>query len=147
MRARLFARATCNKKSREPDFRPRRRDVARYTPGVLGRSDAASITRSSTLTDTPWSSYRRYSTASSRSEVEAWYRYNTFLFVSRQRLDSLPETLRATALDDEAKIPRVEPIAYRLRCELIRRLPQRSVDAMARFKHYAVSKARGSAPG
>jgi SAM-dependent methyltransferase len=82
-----------------------------------------------------------------RSDVEAWYRYNTFLFVSRQRLDSLPEALRVTALDDQAEIPRVEPIAYRLRCELIRRLPQRSVDAMARLKHYAVSKTRGSAPG
>jgi len=66
---------------------------------------------------------------------------------SETLVDNLPEALRVAALDDQAEIPRVEPIAYRLRCELIRRLPQRSVDAMARLNHYAVSKTRGSAPG
>ena len=79
---------------------------------------------------------------SGRTEVESWYRYNTFLFVARDRLEALPELLRSSALEDQASIPRVEPLFYRLRCELLRLFPQRTVDLIARLKHLAVSRAR-----
>ncbi len=75
-----------------------------------------------------------------RREVEPWYRYNTFLFVERNHLPGLPSLLRASMLADQAVIPRVEPLAYRIRCEFLRLLPQPTVDAMARFKHFAVAR-------
>jgi SAM-dependent methyltransferase len=82
---------------------------------------------------------------SGRMEVESWYRYNTFLFVARDQLDALPALLRTTALADQAKIPRVEPLFYRLRCELLRFFPRQTVDGIARLKHFAVSRNRSHA--
>ena len=70
-----------------------------------------------------------------RSEVERWYRYNTFLYVERTHLPALPEAVRASVLPDDAPIPRVEPLAYLVRRSLLRRLPAWSVSALARLKH------------
>ena len=80
-----------------------------------------------------------------RSEVESWYRYNTFLFVATDHLPALPDRVRASALADHAKIPRNEPLLYRIRCELLRLFPQRTVDAVARLKHFAAARTRGHA--
>jgi SAM-dependent methyltransferase len=78
-----------------------------------------------------------------RTEVERWYRYNTFLFVERTHLGTLPEVVRASVLADEAPIPSVEPLGYRVRRSVLRRLPFWSVSALARLKHALV----GWAPG
>jgi len=77
----------------------------------------------------------------SRTEVERWYRYNAFLFVERARLASLPEAVRASVLPDGAPIPQVEPLAYRLRRSVLRRLPDVAVNALARLKHALVGLA------
>ena len=74
-----------------------------------------------------------------RSEVGSWYRYNTFLFVAREELRALPAVVRDSALADDAAIPCVEPLPYRLRNELIRRLPQRLVHTMAHVKHFMLA--------
>jgi hypothetical protein len=71
-------------------------------------------------------------------EVGSWYRYNTFLFVAQDRLQALPAAVRESALPDTAAIPRVEPIATRLRTGLTRWLPQRLLHAMAHLKHFVL---------
>jgi SAM-dependent methyltransferase len=77
-------------------------------------------------------------------EVESWYRYNTFLFVARDQLASLPALVRDSALEDQLRVPRVEPLSYRIRCELLRLLPRRTVDAVAHLKHLAIARSRSS---
>jgi len=72
------------------------------------------------------------------TEVERWYRYNAFLFVERARLATLPDVVRASALADDVPIPQVEPLVYRMRRGVLRRLPDFAVSALARLKHALV---------
>ena len=83
-------------------------------------------------------------------KVESWYRYNSFLFASPDRLSTLPGEVQASALDAEATIPTFEPLGYRMRRGIMKHLPQSSIEALARLKHNAVLRARqrgnGGAP-
>ena len=77
------------------------------------------------------------------NEVQYWYRYNLFLYASASRLAGLPEAMRLAALPEEAPIPDVSPAAFRLRKEILRRVPAPVQDRLSR----ALSRlrARGSA--
>lgn len=81
------------------------------------------------------------------TEVERWYRYNAFLFVERARVATLPDAVRASILPDGAPIPRVEPLAYRMRRGVLRRLPDFAVSALAKVKHALVGLAPGRSAG
>ena len=58
------------------------------------------------------------------SEVEAWYRYNTFLYVTQARLDALPDEIRDARVATGAVLRDLSPRRYRLRKALVRALPR-----------------------
>jgi hypothetical protein len=63
--------------------------------------------------------------------VAPWYRYNTLLYVKRETVDSLPDSVRQTHLARHAPIPDVSPVLYRLRKSVVRRLPYWATQALA----------------
>ena len=66
--------------------------------------------------------------------VQPWYRYNVFLFVRRDQLGRLPDAVRKTHIPPHAPIPDVSPLAYRLRKQVVRQIPQVVADQLARAK-------------
>ncbi|MEO5327865.1 MAG: hypothetical protein H7829_06430 [Magnetococcus sp. THC-1_WYH] len=55
--------------------------------------------------------------------VQPWYRFNLFSFCNKNLLHRLPTQLTETLLDPEMPIPDVSPRWYRLRKQMVRRLP------------------------
>ena len=66
--------------------------------------------------------------------VQPWYRYNVFLYVRRDHLAQIPESIRQTHIPPHAPIPDVSPFRYRLRKKVVKRIPQRLADQLARAK-------------
>jgi hypothetical protein len=66
--------------------------------------------------------------------VQPWYRYNVFLYVRRDHLAQLPDAIRQTHIPPHAPIPDVSPFRYRLRKKVVKRIPQRLADQLARAK-------------
>ncbi len=56
-------------------------------------------------------------------EVQPWYRYNIFLYADKDILHKLPAPVTATLLDPGIPIPDIAPWWYRLRKQIVRRLP------------------------
>ena len=66
-----------------------------------------------------------------RSEVAPWYRYNTLLYVKREAIEALPDAIREARVTKGAPIPDVSPTAYRVRKQIVRRLPSWATQALA----------------
>lgn len=82
------------------------------------------------------------------SEVEAWYRYNTLLYVKASTVPALPSALTATLVVDGLAIADVAPLHYRMRCKLISLLPPSGATALAiAKKHCATAFRRNPRPG
>lgn len=64
-------------------------------------------------------------------DVAPWYRYNTLLYVKRETVESLPESLRRTRVPDSTPIRDVSPLWYRARKQVIRRLPSWATQTLA----------------
>lgn len=56
-------------------------------------------------------------------DVQPWYRYNLFLYINTDILHELPGVLTATLIAPEMPIPDIAPWWYRLRKQIVRRLP------------------------
>jgi hypothetical protein len=67
----------------------------------------------------------------SRRDVAPWYRYNTLLYVKREAIGSLPESVRQTRLSQDAPIRDVSPLPYKVRKSIVRRLPTWATQALA----------------
>lgn len=67
-------------------------------------------------------------------KVSFWYRYNTLLYIHRNRLLGVPEDVRRTAVPDGAPIRDVSPAWFRLRKALVRHLPNATREWLARSK-------------
>jgi hypothetical protein len=67
-------------------------------------------------------------------DISYWYRYNTFLFIRRELLPSLPAQLTGTVLLPEANISDVSPSLFRLRKAVLKALPRRLQHEVARLK-------------
>lgn len=81
-------------------------------------------------------------------EVEAWYRYNTLLYVKASTIPALPSPLTATLVPDGQALADVAPLHYRLRCKLIALLPPSGATALAiAKKHCATALRRNPRPG
>jgi hypothetical protein len=74
--------------------------------------------------------------------VEPWYRYNTLVFVKRDRIDSLPEDLLRHRVDNAEPVADVSPYLYRLRKRIIGKLPPWVCSVLAQSKKRAVLLAR-----
>ena len=79
-------------------------------------------------------------------EVEAWYRYNTLLYVKASTIPALPSALTATLVPDAQAIADVAPLHYRMRCKLISLLPPSGATALAIAKKHCATAFRRS-PG
>jgi hypothetical protein len=66
--------------------------------------------------------------------VEAWYRYNTFVYVHRERLAAMPAGIQRFQIHDKDRIPDVSPVRYRVRKLAIRFLPVWAVTLLAVMK-------------
>jgi SAM-dependent methyltransferase len=64
-------------------------------------------------------------------EVAPWYRYNTLLYVKREHVDSLPESVRQTHVSQDSPIRDVSPLLYKLRKSIVRQLPYWATQALA----------------
>lgn len=70
--------------------------------------------------------------------IASWYRYNAFLYVRRDAFAALPDSVRQFEVADGQPLADLSPLAYRLRCALIARLPAPLVNAAARLKARAL---------
>lgn len=75
--------------------------------------------------------------------IEPWYRFNSFLYVARERLQALPAEIHNSVLPEHAPVPVVAPLGYRIRCAALAGLPPRAVTGLARAKHMLVLWRRG----
>lgn len=66
--------------------------------------------------------------------VEPWYRYNTFIYIARDHMASLPAAIRSFQIDRDEPIPDLAPLRYRLRRMVIRMLPVWAATGVAVFK-------------
>jgi hypothetical protein len=57
------------------------------------------------------------------SHLEAWYRYNTFLYVHESMLPQLSSSLRDSVFPDDVPLTDISPLWYRLRKAIVRRMP------------------------
>jgi len=80
--------------------------------------------------------------AEDQLDIEPWYRYNTFLYVAENRIESLPEHIRATQVPSGTPLVDVSPISYRIRKSLIRLLPVRVMTLLAKLKERHVARLR-----
>jgi hypothetical protein len=85
------------------------------------------------------------------SAVESWYRYNLIVYASAAGQERLPAEARAARVPDGAPLADVSPLWFRLRKEVLRRLPVDRVTQLAVAKHRLVLarsrlSRRGAAP-
>lgn len=67
----------------------------------------------------------------SRRDVAPWYRYNTLLYVRREAIESLPQSVRQTRLSSDMRIRDVSPLLYKVRKSIVYRLPTWATQALA----------------
>lgn len=66
--------------------------------------------------------------------IERWYRYNIVLYAHETHLQKLPDRVRAFRIPETQTLRDYWPLPDRARHALIRRLPRRAVDGLARLK-------------
>jgi SAM-dependent methyltransferase len=66
--------------------------------------------------------------------IDRWYRYNTLLYVSRDAMPHLSEVLQASLVAPQCAVPDLAPLGYRIRKQLVRRMPVPLMTALARMK-------------
>jgi SAM-dependent methyltransferase len=69
------------------------------------------------------------------ADVEPWYAYNTLLYVHERAIAELPDAVRQARVPDDARIPVVASLAYRIRYALLKHLPVWAVSQLALVKH------------
>jgi hypothetical protein len=69
------------------------------------------------------------------TDIEPWYRYNTFVFATDAGARRLSSEARAALITSGDVIPTLAPLGWRIRCFLVAQLPGPATDAMARLKH------------
>jgi len=64
--------------------------------------------------------------------IKYWYRYNAFLFISKGILGNLAESFQEARVPDGKSAPDVSPSLYRMRRQVVRRLPRPVQSAISR---------------
>lgn len=70
--------------------------------------------------------------------IEPWYSYNIILYVSKDYLSNLPQSIKDCIVLEGQKIIDISPVWYRVRKLLIRMLPISFVTLLAKFKEKIV---------
>jgi SAM-dependent methyltransferase len=78
-------------------------------------------------------------------EIEAWYRYNPFLYVSKEHLEDLPEALKQCLIPDDQALVDLSPRLYKIRKAIIRLLPVAVATKLAKIKEAITVKRRKAA--
>lgn len=82
------------------------------------------------------------------ARVAPWYRYNALLFVHADRLPTMSLELQSARIPDSQSVPDLAPLAYRLRREMVRRLPVAAMTLIAKVKERLIGHpAAGPPPG
>jgi hypothetical protein len=81
-----------------------------------------------------------------KGAVEPWYRYNTFVYIERGHLASLPPAIRSFQIVGDDPIPDMSPLAYRIRKAVIQILPVRAVTSLAVLKKQLCVMYRAAKP-
>jgi len=73
-------------------------------------------------------------------EVQYWYRYNTMLYVAASHLDSLSPEAKKCMVPNDERLRNYWPITHRLMQAVLRSLPIKFVDLLARLaaKRYSL---------
>ena len=66
--------------------------------------------------------------------IEAWYRYNTFLYIRRKKVAAVPQSLKSGLVAPGKTLKDLSPLAYRIRKAIIRLFPTSVVSALSRFR-------------
>lgn len=74
------------------------------------------------------------------SNVRPWYRYNTFIYVHRDRLAAMPPAIQRFEIGPHDRIPDVSPARYRARKVVIRTLPVWAVTGLAVLKKHCYTR-------
>lgn len=74
--------------------------------------------------------------------IEPWYRYNAFLYISKNRLAELPQALRDAQVSEGKALTDLSPAIYKIRKSLIRLLPVSVVTKIAKIKEARVLRKR-----
>ena len=72
--------------------------------------------------------------------VAPWYRYNPLLFVHSERFADLSPAIRASRIAEGATVPDWAPLTYRIRRQIVRRLPVVAMTAIARVKERLIGR-------
>lgn len=67
--------------------------------------------------------------------VDPWYRYNILIFARGVGIERLSEAARQTCIDEYTKVPDVSSIGWRIRRAVLRFLPVRVIDLLAKCYH------------
>lgn len=67
-------------------------------------------------------------------KISFWYRYNTVLYVADTHLRDAPKEVRASVVPPADKIPDVAPMWFKIRKTIVRQLPIRAREWLARTK-------------
>jgi hypothetical protein len=72
--------------------------------------------------------------ANSMTDIQFWYRYNTFLYVHESSVPALSSTIRATEIGSGQRIHDVAPVHFRVQKFFVRLLPYAARNWLARLK-------------
>ncbi|HVH75911.1 MAG TPA: methyltransferase domain-containing protein [Stellaceae bacterium] len=76
-------------------------------------------------------------------EIQWWYRYNTILYVTDEKLAALREPFRAARIAEDESLPDYYPLPHRVRNAIVRRLPEAAASRLARIKSAAAARRGG----
>lgn len=75
-------------------------------------------------------------------DIEAWYRYNPFLYVNKQQVETLPEALKKCIVPDGEPLVDLSPAIYRMRKAIVGLLPVAVATKIAKIKEAITVKRR-----
>lgn len=78
------------------------------------------------------------------AKIEPWYRYNIMLYVSRDRLPDLPESVRSHLVGETDELDDYRPLADRLRHAVLRQLPIGAVNRLSRLRAALAARKAGT---
>ena len=79
------------------------------------------------------------------TDIEAWYRYNPFLYVARERLVTLPQALQDCVVPENEPLLDRSPALYKIRKAIVRLLPVSVATKIAKIKEAMTVKKRNAA--